>query len=288
MAEKVLLIGGIPQSPRPTWQWDGATWSVVGTPAAPPGYALAGAGVGNAFVVEGGRVGDSLVADTWIWRDSAPAWTKLTVPAPPGRAFHAAATLNGKLVVFGGASALGAGSNRDDTWTWDGVQWTEAKPATRPPARSSHSMAVAGGKVILFGGIGSGGVMNDTWTWDGTTWTKVETATSPPARAFAAMASLNGKAVLFGGLAVASASAARLADTWLFDGATWTKAVVAQAPPARSNHAMAAINGKVVLFGGQTPSTVGDTWVFDGTGWTAPVLTTTPAPSQYHVMATLP
>jgi hypothetical protein len=48
------------------------------------------------------------------------------------------------------------------------------------------------------------------------------------------MASLGTKAVLFGGYNTVS-----LADTWVFDGVSWTESSAA-GPSARNNHAMAA------------------------------------------------
>src|SRR5439155_21996111 len=57
------------------------------------------------------------------------------------------------VVLFGGTRGDG-GSPLDDTWTWDGCRWTQAKPATSPPGRSFGNLASdpSSGKVILFGG----------------------------------------------------------------------------------------------------------------------------------------
>ncbi len=78
-----------------------------------------------------------------------------------------------------------------------------------------------------------------------------------------------GTAVLFGGTANGRRS---LADTWTWDGTTWTQQHPATSPPARTGAAMAydAATGTVVLFGGYgSGSTYFDgTWTWDGTTWT--------------------
>jgi hypothetical protein len=76
-------------------------------------------------------------------------------------------------------------------------------------------------------------------------------------------------------------------DTWSFDGAAWRRAS-GVAPSARSFHAMAALNGSVVLFGGTGTgtSTFGDTWTFDGTAWQQWIGSGPPAVFR-HAMATL-
>jgi N-acetylneuraminic acid mutarotase len=69
-----------------------------------------------------------------------------------------------------------------------------------------------------------------------------------------------------------------LGDTWDWDGNTWSLRATT-GPSARAGHAMAALHGNVVLFGGGEvtvlASTVriesepkGDTWEWDGSSWT--------------------
>jgi hypothetical protein len=47
------------------------------------------------------------------------------------------ATLRGQIVLFGG---IGAGGALDDTWTFDGAQWTQVT-TPGPSAREGHAMA---------------------------------------------------------------------------------------------------------------------------------------------------
>ncbi|MGP8061009.1 MAG: kelch repeat-containing protein, partial [Acidimicrobiales bacterium] len=76
--------------------------------------------------------------------------------------------------------------------------------------------------------------------------------------------SATGQTVLFGGL---DANGATLADTWTYNGTTWTKQYPATSPPARAYASMAydAAIGQMVLFGGLDASgnTLGDTWTYN-------------------------
>ncbi|HEX8792177.1 MAG TPA: kelch repeat-containing protein [Polyangiaceae bacterium] len=158
----------------------------------------------------------------------------------------------------------------DDTWNWDGAQWTQlatAAPDAGPSVRSDQSMIGVGdsaGSVLLFGGMSLGPYLGDTWVWNGTAGWKQLRVQGPSAREGAAAAMLNGKVVLYGG---SSASNGFLADTWEWDGTQWTQLTIAGATPGgRYGHSMATLANQVVLFGNVGGPT--DTWLFDGTAWT--------------------
>ena len=78
----------------------------------------------------------------------------------------------------------------------------------------------------------------------------------------------HGTIVLFGGLGQGPPLAS-LADTWLWNGTTWTQAAPATSPSARLGHAMAydSFRHRVVLFGGAGGGFLNDTWEWDGTTW---------------------
>ncbi len=80
------------------------------------------------------------------------------------------------VVLFGGES----GSQRDDTWAWDGTAWAQRQPAATPPARAYASMAYDERlqAVVMFGGVDIAG-LTDTWTWDGAMWTELQVVTPP-------------------------------------------------------------------------------------------------------------
>jgi hypothetical protein len=130
-------------------------------------------------------------------------------------AFDAA---HNQIVLFGGC--CDARDNfLNETWTWDGTNWTKQSPTNSPSARYDAAMAydAAHSQVVLFGGVNNGG-LNDTWTWDGTNWTKQSPTNSPSARYNPAMAydAASGQVVLFGGCCDAGINL--LNDTWTWDG----------------------------------------------------------------------
>ena len=176
----------------------------------------------------------------------------------------------------------------NDTWTWDGTDWTQQFPVDVPPARSSPGLAYDGQRhvVVMFGGDAAGGSddgvnavpltivpLGDTWTWDGTDWTQKFPTPSPSARSSPGMAfhgATNRKVVLlFGGR---ESSTLFDGDTWQWNGSNWTNLPVT-GPQARSGHRMEydTDTQTVVLFGGfsNTVPFFNDTWTFDGRGtWT--------------------
>jgi hypothetical protein len=174
-----------------------------------------------------------------------------------------------EIVLFGGG---GNGVEFNDTWVWDGTNWTQKFPVISPPNRDGSAVTYDSirQEVVLFGGfVSSIGPVGDTWTWNGTTWLKKAPLTTPEARYFAGMAfdSVNGKAVLFGG----NGSNSVLGDTWLWDGTNWTSANPTESPQPRYSPAMSydAARSEVVLFGGALSdnTVVDETWIWNGNSW---------------------
>ncbi|MFH1107718.1 MAG: kelch repeat-containing protein [Planctomycetota bacterium] len=105
--------------------------------------------------------------------------------------------------------------------------------------------------------------------------------------------SARGVTVLFGGYDYdPDFGGTYLAETWEWDGVTWTQKSTT-GPTPRAGHAMAydSQRGVTVLFGGgyydygtQLSQFFGDTWEWDGTNWT-PRSTTGPAARADHAMA---
>lgn len=189
-----------------------------------------------------------------------------------------------QTVIFGGYDGW---DDLDETWVWNGNAWAQKFPTTHPSARTGQAMIFdpARSEVVLFGGVYS---LSDTWTWNGTTWTLKSPAKSPGGRYDHAMVydAARGQVVLFGGSN--SSTSQGLADTWIWDGTTWTKKTPPVSPPARFSHAMTydAANGVVVLFGGYGGGKeLSDTWVWDGTTWTQKAPSISPAARSSAVMA---
>jgi len=214
----------------------------------------------------------------------APDWTeKKPANSPLARTGHAMAydAARGQVVLFGGTSGDSYFNNFNDTWVWDGSNWTQKWPVNSPPAHTAHSMAydAARGETVLFGGHDGNSPLSDTWVWDGSNWTQKWPVNSPPLRAYQAMSydAARGQVVLFGG----HNGNSYFNDTWVWDGNNWMRKSPASSPAARNYHAMAydAARGQVVLFGGRDMSTLyPDTWVWDGNDWTQKWPASSPTP----------
>ncbi len=208
------------------------------------------------------------------------------------------------ITLFGGLGPTGdAGiGTLNDTWTWDGVQWTgQGSASPGPEARERALLVRAANAILLFGGFDDVGpppsvfspgkseavYLFDTWTWNGATWAPMYFASPyPSARADAAGAVVDGTLVLFGGEGPGPTD---LGDTWTWDGVlsdTWSNPVPSGATPSpRSGASAAALGGSVVLFGGRSNGTpLGDTWVWDGSSWTQRMVTG-PSPRFHAAMA---
>jgi len=279
------------------WAWDGAGWTALPSSSPSPSSssnfpsARAGAGMatlGSKVVLFGGIEG-VFFNDTWEW--DGTSWAlRLPGMTPPARESFAMATLPDRVVVFGGW----VGVDADDTWEWDGTAWRQRTPMVRPPRRSNHAMAALGTDVIMFGGYGDAHLadgrmtyfMNDTWRWDGGAWTDMNPVARPSRRRDHAMASDGqGAIVLFGGQPEGTEPdvpyAWALGDTWRWDGGTWTQLHPATAPAARYGHAMALLDGKIIMFGGfDGHSSLDDTWAWDGVDWTRRVPVQSPPPRR--------
>ena len=95
------------------------------------------------------------------------------------------ASLNGKLVLFGGSKGL---TSMGDTWTWDGASWT-ALGVNGPAARNSAVVVALAGTMFLFGGDPSQGTsFTDSWTWNGAAWSPLSIGYGPVAPAGAVIA----------------------------------------------------------------------------------------------------
>lgn len=159
-----------------TWVYDGYDWSEVVTPTSPPQSNLAAMAfdsVRNKVVLFGpGDVNDpeSPVMPTWEF-DGAD-WTMVSSLASPLRRWAHTMVYDDarqKMVLFGGFSPVYlSGSQMNDTWEYDGSDWTQVTPTHVPGPREQHGMAYdsARKRVVMFGGVG-GSAGDDTWEYIG-------------------------------------------------------------------------------------------------------------------------
>ncbi len=238
-------------------------------------------------VLFSGKAGDEFV-DTWTW--DGFAWTLAAQTGPVGRKQSSMVhdSVRGVSVLFGGASGPGGDPLYDDTWEWDGTEWTEIE-VIGPSARRWPAMAfdAARGVTVLFGGEGVGRIdLGDTWEWDGVNWVQAAT-TGPLPRNRHGMTydSDRGVVLLFGGFDGQDV----LGDTWEWDGVSWTQ--VNSGGPARFDVSLVYDQsaGVTLLYGGDDaqPESPGlsDMWQWDGSQWSEITLGRSPGGRQEHGLA---
>jgi N-acetylneuraminic acid mutarotase len=201
-----------------TYEWDGMSWTLRNVVGPPRRWVHTMAALNDKVVLFGGFDGAKYLGDTWEW--DGIAWTQRMVEGPVSRGRHAMTTVKGKVILFGGQTAT---DTLDDTWEWDGNAWTQRNVSPAPEPRVGHAMAALGDKAVMISGGHAGQYFVDTWEWDGNAWTELALP-GPSQRAVPAMATLKGKILLFGGVVnVGGSRYEYLADTWEWDGTTWTE-----------------------------------------------------------------
>lgn len=279
LRNRVVLFGGIGASNvllGDTWEYDGTTWTerTIAGPSARSGASLT-------FDVGRGQV--VMAGGTETWTLDASGWTQLST-ADPNRRFHAAAydTERQAVVIFGGLLSTNALTNLVSllgATTWSTPSSSEPGPST------GHRLVydTRRGVVVMHK---SGAA--ETWELTGTSWALAPTVSSPtPNRTSFGLAydAARGKVVLFGG--GSTVNGARLADTWEYDGTTWTQMSPAASPPARVGQSMAydPVRQRVIMYGGFTGVAQSDLWEYDGSTWMEISVTTKPPAQQLAVMA---
>ena len=222
----------------------------------------------------------------------APSWYEQSPANNPGPRFESSLTYDaahGQVVLFSGNDAS------NDTWLWNGTNWTRAQvsAASSPSSRTNPAMVYdpALGQVVLFGGTdNSTGIrLGDTWLWNGTTWT-LASSTGPTGRNASAMVydAATSQVLLFGGIDTSGTSQN---DLWAWNGITWTQLIPSNSPgspSARDDFGMAydAARSEVVLFGGNDSSgNRNDTWLWNGSNWSQASPATVPPAREAPGMA---
>lgn len=182
-----------------------------------------------------------------------------------------------QLVMFGGIDGWFQ-TLLDETWIFDGVDWTLRVPTVRPPGRILAAMAFdrARQRALMVGGYSPNtGILSDTWEWDGAGWTPRLLVVEPSGRYAAAMAydAVRSRVVLHGGLGMLPGTASEL---WEFDGSQWQSIAPSGAQPGGLvGHSMVYDEriGEVVLLAGYATNANNvasrQSWSWNGSRWLA-------------------
>jgi hypothetical protein len=282
------LEAAVDQAPAPDSKTTLA-WHEI-KPAATPGgravHLLAYDPDSNRVLLVAGQPNASKVPLGDIWSYDGNTWTELKpkTPLPARKNFGLAYdTARKRLVVFGGihGGLYAPQTYLNDTWEFDGTDWTEIKPATSPPVRAGHAMAfdAARGRAVVFGGGGGTTDLDDTWEWDGAAWKQITPSTKKPQGRFNTRMVYDPGAkrvLLFGGQ---DAGGADLGDLWAFDGQNWTELWPSSKEPLGRGFFSLAFDptrSKLVLHGGTVEwppnitaaNTFAEHWEWDGKAWT--------------------
>ncbi|MFV9507292.1 MAG: kelch repeat-containing protein [Oscillochloridaceae bacterium umkhey_bin13] len=296
---RVLLVGATSSNAAnlETWAWNGSAWTLLAparTPPARSAFALAYDQSRDRLVLFSGLRSGVLQDDLWeydgtTWSQSYP------LGGPTPRRLHALIydPARGGVLLIGGVTSPSNVIPNEDTWLWDGTNWSELRVDLPPRANALVAYDQQRGVPILAGGTSTaGGVtfLSETWELDAIDWNRraphVGPNLSDTFHAYAiAPQPARQRLVLFLG----STNNDRLRETWEWDGMSWTPRTPATNPPTRVDHALVYDEARnhVVLFGGKGYNGVwlADTWTWDGHTWTPLNPSSAPAARGRHTLA---
>jgi hypothetical protein len=192
------------------------------------------------------------------------------------------------VTLLGPGAACGGGGTSDlnDTWTWDGKDWSQVQTSPAPPWRTDAIFVYdeASNTVLLFGGLSTSEILGDTWAFDGRHWTQQHPEDGPSARfgAVAAYDPIGRHVIMFGGRSQLGGQDNDLAETWTWTDSGWRLLQPTTSPPTSSiwnDLLFDPTKNRLTLFGGHVVSNtwVPETWVWENSNWKE-VPSTIPSP----------
>ncbi|MGD9688941.1 MAG: GC-type dockerin domain-anchored protein [Phycisphaerales bacterium] len=199
-----------------------------------------------------------------------------TRPAPRYSHMLAFDARRGKTVLFGGNIAGGSPIPpvyANDTWEFDGTNWTHRDIPNPPPARGTGSLVFdsARGVCVLFGGQNTSGRLGDTWEYDGTAWTqRANSGPAPRVSHHMAFDSARNVTVLHAGFGGPLPVGTLLGDTWEWNGQAWSLQLplISPLPRVSAGAAFDSLRSRFVMFaGGGAFRATAETWEYDSLSW---------------------
>ena len=228
--------------------------------------------------------------ELWGWDGTQWSLISAEVDGPSWRNWPAVAydTARDVLVIHGGLQQRGA--SFDETWEWDGQEWTRFE-GSGPGAREGALMAYNAihANMVLFGGSTPDmEIHGDTWEWDGQSWIKVsESGPAPRFPGGMAYDPVRKEVLLYSGhFADPSGDGIDYDDLWAWDGSSWRESIVEGSTPDHRTHAgflFDPVTESILLIGSGSDTFLSDVWAWNGTGWKEIPTTNTPARSGLNV-----
>lgn len=280
---QLLMVTGDPNDtpdpavPTGTWNWNGSEWVELDPQTSPPprlATAIAyDPSISMVILFGGAGINDTYLNDTWAW--DGTNWSQLTAAAsPPPRtgALMAYDPPTSQFILYGGEGATSNGGNQalNDTWVFDGTNWSAETPATTPDTGVSLTDDPATSQLVLFAyGVDNQGDYADTWTWDGTDWDEATTAhIGPPGGVPLEMAYDTATSQL---IAVAAGA------TFEWEAGSWIELSPVNEPPGWGELAYDDSTGQLIWYQENGyPTSAGATWSWDGSHWDEVVAETYP------------
>lgn len=278
---KLVMFGGSSEAGNlnDTWAWDGKGWTAIHPSTIPVAQnaSMTYDPQAKHLVVVGSdqsvqpqrnlvwifRDGDWTTGYVWNTPDCAKACTGTAQPFSNGALTYDDRL--GKIIMLAG----GPPGPGQQTWAWNGANWSLISTSHRPLALSCCPPVYdsATGQVLSMGyaGLGYGGI-NRTWIFDGNDWL-LSPAFTPDGIDVQIVDDPQNAGVL---LLVGGRPGLTGTETWLWDGKAWHRVDTA-GPPDLNGISLGydAAQHQVVMFGGRDGSghLSADTWIWDGQHW---------------------
>jgi N-acetylneuraminic acid mutarotase len=224
--------------------------SVTGWHLPAPVYRTVGVALGHRILVLGGHdTEEGTISDVYEL-DTASGRSRVAGSLALPTHGSAAAVLNGRVLVFGGAST----SVHDVVQQFDPARRAASVVGHMPTARADVTAAVTGATVVLAGGFDGSEPQSEVWaSHDGSTFHVI--AKLPQAVRYPVVVAVGDKVYVFGGLISGGEYNGTFSARVQRVSVSRHSARVVGHLPTPLAHAMGALlGGRVLVLGGSTPS----------------------------------
>ena len=212
--------------------------------------------------------------ELWGWDGNQWSLISADEDGPTWRNWAAAAydSTRDVLIIYGG---LQNPTNKfDETWEWNGEQWTEfivPGPSLREGSLMAYDATRA--QTILFGGAVDLDIQGDTWAWNGSQWTLVSQVGPAPRFPGGMVFDPLREEVLItsGHFAATTGAFIDYGDLWAWDGTAWRELTWSGSSPGHRTHTALVYDPQtenILLFGSGIGTFKSDVWSWDRTSWT--------------------